>query len=254
VAIQERSVRSIEAFRRELRDEAEGAWRVPANWAEFYFWLAIFGGFVVALSRINLPLFRFLTQEDRLLEWIEFFGYFTAAVVGAVISVMLWRKGEKMYAFVYALFAVGAVFIYGEAIAWGQHIFGWSTPAFLNTINHQHETTLHNVEQAPFNLVMLGIGLYGSVVTWLVRARAGRPTSEAVNLLTPPLFLTSAFLVLFGYKLLRFTILPTDRYFVVNMGEWAEFCLATALAIFAVLQRRRIRTEGALPWRGAHRA
>jgi hypothetical protein len=57
----------------------------------------------------------------------------------------------------------------------------------------------------------------------------------------PPLFLTSAFSVMFLYKLVRFTVLPQSRYTITKFGEWAELCLALALGAFAWLQWRRCR-------------
>jgi hypothetical protein len=85
--------------------------------------------------------------------------------------------------------------------------------------------------------VMLFVGLYGSVGSWLVYRRLGR-LSPNWYLFMPPLFLAGAFLQLALYRLVRYTGVTGHRY-----GEWCEFCVALVIAIFLALNVRRLRSE-----------
>ena len=48
------------------------------------------------------------------------------------------------------LLTVGCFYTLGEEISWGQHYFGWHTPAWLVDVNDQNETNLHNVSTTIF--------------------------------------------------------------------------------------------------------
>jgi hypothetical protein len=130
----------------------------------------------------------------------------------------------------------------GEEISWGQRLFGWGTPEALQKINHQHETTVHNVRhvQDAFNAGLLCAGLYGSAVPVLAAFAGGR-WRRLPWLVVPPLSLVGAFLVLFGYKALRFTLFPEPRAAIVKYGEWPEACFGGAMLVFTLLVWRRPR-------------
>jgi len=72
----------------------------------------------------------------------------------------------------------------------------------------------HNIDavQQLTNLVYLAAGLYGSIVTWVVRWRRRNRPSELIDLLLPPLFLTGAFFVMFTYKFLRLAHFPNSGF------------------------------------------
>ena len=91
------------------------------------------------------------------------------------------------------------------------------------------------------NVVYLIAGLYGSIGAWIVRWGWRHRPSELVDFLMPPLFLTTAFFVMFGYKLLRFAFFPEAGFTVTRIGEWPELCLAFGFSAFAWLQWRRLR-------------
>ncbi len=230
-------MRRVASFRRELSDEATTDWRVAPHVAEALFLLPVVGALAVILSRASKPLYKLITGEDRLLEWGQFFGYAAALVLAVLLALSLWRAGRRGPALAYAALAAGCLLVAGEEIAWGQRVFGYGTPEELQEINRQGEATVHNIKsvQDVFSLALLFIGLYGSVGAWLFRWRARRRPNEIERLFVPPLFLTSAFLVLFGYKLIRYVALPQDRFTIVEFGEWPEFCLAAALPTFVLL-------------------
>jgi hypothetical protein len=90
------------------------------------------------------------------------------------------------------------------------------------------------------NITYLLAGFYGSIVTWVVRGKGLWNRAAVVDLLFPPIFLTAAFFVMFGYKSLRFSFFRESGFTVTRAGEWAEFCLALGFSVFAFLEWRRV--------------
>jgi hypothetical protein len=215
--------------------------------------LPFVGSAVVIVSWADRPLFHLLTDDDRILEWLQFVGYAAATVLGASIALRLWRARERALGGLYLAFTGGCLFITGEEVSWGQRVFDWDTPATLERINHQGETTVHNIGAVMdfTNSTMLLMGAVGAAAPWLAYRWRDRLPRDTVRLLVPPLFLTTAFLILFAYKGLRFTLFQHPQSATVSFGEWPELCLAYALGTFALLNRLALRapatTEDPLP-------
>lgn len=237
--------------RNELRTEA-GEWGVRWPHAEILFLVPFVGAVVVVLSRLHRPLFRFLTAEDHLLEWLQFAGFALAFLLAALAGWRLLRQGRTVAAAAFFVFALGCLLIAGEEIAWGQRLFGYETPENLEEINEQRETTVHNIGsvQDAANVVFALAGLYGAIAPWLLRLRPpGWTKGRDVRLFVPALFLSSYFLVVFGYKVLRYVFFPESGYTVTKVGEWPEYCIAFAFAAFSFLVARRVHAADALPLR-----
>lgn len=70
------------------------------------------------------------------------------------------------------LTTLGCVYFAGEELSWGQHLFGWGTPAYLEAVNDQEETNLHNIsswfDQKPRMLLEFWV-LIGGVILPLSR-------------------------------------------------------------------------------------
>jgi len=231
------------SFRMRLRQDASEHWGVPPRLAEALFVLPFIGAVLVVLARVHKPLFRFITNEDSVLEWPQFVGFAAASILAFACTWRLQQAGRPLLALAYLAFGLGCFFVAGEEIAWGQRILGYGTPERLEEINEQKEVTVHNIDsvQQLTNVVYLIAGLYGSIGAWIVRWRWRHRPSELVDFLMPPLFLTAAFFVMFGYKLLRFAFFPESSFTVTRIGEWPELCLAFGFSAFAGLQWRRLR-------------
>jgi hypothetical protein len=227
-----------------MPDEAS-AWGVSSRLARWLFLMPLIGSVLVVASRANKTVFRAIVDEDRLLEWLQFVGFAAASVLAFVCAWLLLKQERRALALAYALFGLLCFFIAGEEIAWGQRLFGFGTPQSLEEINRQEEVTVHNIGDVEnlANAVFLVVGLYGSVGACLIRLRVRRPSGNVLDLLVPPLFLTSAFFVIFAYKLLRYTLFPESGFTVTQVGEWPEFCLAFAFATYAFLVRRHLTSQ-----------
>lgn len=110
------------------------------------------------------------------------------SIIGAIVGIRLIRISAKLpstrlrvWVFMTML---GCVYFAGEELSWGQHIFGWGTPAYLEAVNDQEETNLHNIsswfDQKPRMLLELWV-LVGGVIlplTRLARKQSFAPTEE----------------------------------------------------------------------------
>jgi hypothetical protein len=203
-------------------------------------WLPVVGALVVAATLASRSLFYFLIQEDGPIEWSQFVGFLGASIGFALAAWRLLVRGDRLGAALLAIGALGIFGIAGEEISWGQRILGLDTPEALTAINHQHEINIHNITAFPVqrigNWLQLVLGLAGMVLPWLTRTRRPLVSVPVVRLLSPPLFLTSCFGILFAYRAIRFlweSSVGIDV--VVKFGEWPELCFAVALFAFSVL-------------------
>lgn len=65
------------------------------------------------------------------------------------------------------------IYVTGEEVSWGQHVFGWATPENWAAVNDQQETNLHNtsswLDQKPRLLLELGVIVGGLLIPLLRR-------------------------------------------------------------------------------------
>ncbi|QYG92956.1 hypothetical protein HC251_11295 [Iamia sp. SCSIO 61187] len=242
--------RSIEGARDLVDDalvEADEQWRVARPIGLALLVTPLLAAVAVAATLVHRPLFRWLTGEDGILEWSQFVA--DVIGVGAAVGVvsLLWRRREVAPALLWVAFAAALVFIAGEEISWGQRVFDLDTPAALEGRNHQGESNVHNIRvvQDSINVGFMLVGLYGSVVAVTLRRRLEEVRRPPwFDLVVPPMVLSSAFLLVFAYKLLRLVALQSPRFTIVKYGEVIELCTAGALSLFAILSVRRLSGPG----------
>ena len=101
-----------------LRQEASDPWGVPPGLAEALV-LPFIGAVAVVLARLYKPLFRFVTDEDSVLEWPQFLGFASASILAFACAWRLRQAGRPLLALAYLAFGLGCFFVAGEEIAWG---------------------------------------------------------------------------------------------------------------------------------------
>jgi hypothetical protein len=158
---------------------------------------------------------------------------------------MLWRRGHRWLAALYVVAALGAVFVAGEEISWGQRILGFVTPGELEDVNRQGETNVHNIGSvlALFNLGIMGVSL-GAIVLPFLRWTVWRDRARSVAgyVLIPPLALATAFAIPLVYRVVRLVFLPEAGARITKYQEFAELCFYFGLAAFFVLAYRAVRS------------
>jgi len=111
---------------------------------------------------------RWMTGESGILETAQF----VFMVIGLAIAVpLLFSPFVRRRPLVLALTAVAALaclFIGGEEVSWGQHIFFWQEPSLVTAINEKGELSLHNMnkgfERGPRTMLEIGVFAGGLVV------------------------------------------------------------------------------------------
>lgn len=221
------------------------AWGVGASGA----WIAMALPLLVAVGAGALVPFRsvflWLTAEDSVVEWLQFGAIVGIAFSFAVLALRT-RRRYPWFAALAAVIALGALFVAGEEISWGQRIFGWATPAELEEVNRQGESNIHNIlsVQRAFGLAELLAAAYGLTAPIAIAILARRHELPGWRyLVVPPLFLASAFAIAFAYRAARLTLLADAGRSVNRLGEVAELLLYAAILVFAVLALRRSGTE-----------
>jgi hypothetical protein len=198
---------------------------------------------IVALTAVYRPLYRAFINEDAIVEWAQFGVLLALVPMGIALAVRLWRRNERSFAALFAIAAVGAFFIAGEEISWGQRLLGWATPEDLAALNEQGETNIHNIGNvlAFLNLGMFVVTIVAGVMPFVWRwGSGGRSRDVATTILVPPLFLASSFLFAGAYRLFRYSIMPEAGYVLSRYGEVGELLLYGALLVFAILIYRKL--------------
>ena len=123
---------------------------------------------------------RWIAGERGLLELGQPVIVAVAAYYGVRILALRPALPKKWLGPWTFLLILGCIYVIGEELSWGQHLFGWGTPEWIDRLNDQGETNLHNVsswfDQKPrllleISIVIGGIGYpawsrYASLKEW----------------------------------------------------------------------------------------
>ncbi len=175
------------------------------------------------------------------------------SIIGAVIGVQIIRTSSPLLSHRVRIWVLlttlGCVYFAGEELSWGQHLVGWATPEYLEAINDQEETNLHNIsswfDQKPRLLLELWV-LIGGVVWPLYRLSKRSPLTvtngEGFWLWPTAEVLPTALLAIFVRlperikTLFEIEQLPLELRF----SEPQEYYFALFLLIYLASIRRRL--------------
>lgn len=228
--------------------ESAKEWNISKRVAWSILLVPIIGALLVGASRANRQLFTIITMEDGPLEWSQFFCFAGATLASLAVAFKRLRAGHPWQALLFVGFGLATFVIAGEEISWGQRVFGWQTPAELADINHQGETTVHNIRWVQ---ELLGLLLaFASGIAMILpfvgkKFEFGKRWDQGNFLFMPPLFSVTCFFAMFAYKLIRFALFRDSEFTVTKYGEWPELCFAAGLLIFAYLNHRRLSSQPA---------
>jgi len=197
---------------------------------------------LLALIVVDDPAFRWVTQEDGLIEWLQVAALLVGAGAFVVLAWRLRRSGRPIAIAAALVAAVGILIVAGEEISWGQRIFGWVTPAVLQAENVQGETNLHNLHAAA--LIVRVSQLAGAAYATLLPLALlfWRPSRRWLDpVLVPPIALLGFFAPLGIYWLLRVPLVPS--FTMTRFSEVPELTFYTGLALIGILNVRRLESS-----------
>lgn len=125
--------------------------------------------------------------------------------IGVALTTLLRmdRKKDPLLTAWVTLAGFCSLYVCGEEISWGQHIFDWKTPETWSVVNDQNETNLHNIsawlDQKPRAILEIGVIVGGIIIPLLGKFRpAALPKRFAA--FYPSLFLLPTALFAEGFK------------------------------------------------------
>jgi hypothetical protein len=230
---------------RSIFDDDAAAWGLSPRAALALATFPVVVAVLVAAAHLVHPIYRFLTAEDSVLEWLQVACLVGTALFLGLIARTLVGRREWLWAGLFAAGAVVVVFVVGEEVSWGQRLLGIETPEDIEAINNQGEINVHNVVGVLMSLnfaTMIGAGLAVALPLAVATAREfGWSVHRLAYRVVPPLALVTAFAIPFAYRFARFI---RSRGTSGSFAEMVEFSLYFGLLMFAFLLRRRIANEG----------
>jgi hypothetical protein len=240
-----RQLSSISKLIGQIYIDCENAWRLPP--------LAItaiaFLPFLVALSGIvafllGKPVYVWYTREDGPVETMQVLIWVILLVTCILVVRQLWRTGNKGMALLYTCVCVGAIFVIGEEISWGQRIFSWQTPLALEEMNRQGETNLHNLFAFGdfFKWMQLLIGIYGTFLPFVVvLIKVPERYRKLTSMIVPHYLLVPYFFLLMSWRVIH-NLTPLTQSLTFTSDKYTEIIeliMVLGLWLFMVYQTRQ---------------
>jgi hypothetical protein len=219
------------------------------GWNEAWWWLgmlAVVAVFVAASCWIDTEWHRrWVTRESGILETAQFIFM----VMGLALAVQLLfdpflRRRPLVFA-VTLIAALSCLYIGGEEVSWGQHIFFWQNPDLVTAVNDEGEFSIHNMnkafERTPRTVLELGV-LIGGLVVPVVCAFYPRLRQSRAALFLPSAVLVPAALFMLAFKI-DSTVSKWTGHAVLaaRPSEAVEFYLYFFIFAYLVIFERRIR-------------
>ena len=117
------------------------------------------------------------------------FIFMSAAFCIAVLTLIKIRGQNLWLTLWVGIAALASLYVAGEEVSWGQHIFDWGTPEFWQGLNDLGETSLHNttswLDQKPRLILLLGTIVGGLIVPALAKFKPSA-LPEKFTIIYPP--------------------------------------------------------------------
>lgn len=221
-----------------------------------WFWLSfgLLATMILARYFLSEDIYQYYVSEREygIVEWLQPVLLIPGIVFGA-LALRYWPRLPTMQARGWILLVtLGAIYMLGEEISWGQWIFMWDTPEFMLEHNKQHETNLHNASswfnQKPRLLLELWV-LFGAIRSGV---RAVKDKSDDIGSTsywfwpTKPLALTGvlAMLAMMPERVTDWWDILPPFPFDIDAAEAQELVLAVFLSLFLASAWIRLRNLG----------
>ncbi|MBM3543845.1 MAG: hypothetical protein FJX44_04970 [Alphaproteobacteria bacterium] len=172
---------------------------------------------------------------------------FTMMVIGLAIAIQLlfdpFVRRRPLVLFVTALAALSCLYIAGEEVGWGQHIFYWETGGTITGVNKSGEFGVHNAyesfEKVPRAILQIGVVVGGLLVPALC-AVVPRLRASRLALFLPSAILVPGALGMVLFKLVEYLGKTNTVQLAGRPSEAVEFYLYFFILAYLIVFERRI--------------
>lgn len=215
-----------------------------------WLWLWIPLAFIICQLGLELfapkPMLTRIHSENGPHEFLQFIIMVLAVfVAGQALSYKSVRKSPGLGAW-FILAFIGAFYVAGEEISWGQHIFEWSSPEFWKQINDQGETNLHNtsswLDQKPRLLLEIGVMAGGTIIPLLNRYRQ-RMLPRQFDSIYPPLILVPVALIVLLLKVSDKALEALDIQFFSRVSEVIELTTYYYVLLYLLQLKKKVTSK-----------
>jgi hypothetical protein len=214
----------------------------------WWLWLPVSLALVlIAIFQVDENFYRewVLPEGYGFLEFSQFVLAGAASVIGLALALNPFVRKRPIILATAFLGGLACLYIAGEEMSWGQHLFHWETPTEWAALNRQQETNLHNVydifDKTPRNVLMLGVVIGGLLMPL---AAAFRPKLRAMrwSLFLPATALLPTALLVVAFQLVS-DIQKVDLLegIVQRPSEVVELYLYFFLFAYMMIFGRRVR-------------
>jgi len=223
----------------------------------FFFPLALISLFV-ALKIIAPELYRSMNDETGLVKSAQSIACLIASAFALSIAAGFFKKGLRLYAALYAIFAACLFFVSMEEIGWALRIFHAQVPGYFRAHNIQQEVSLHNLPSMRWyvNEAYILVGFFCAFLWRVVPKKIKDADHAMTGYLIPekvlmlyfiPVFVLYTYFVYVSGILVRLT--GINAFHIGFMGgsypidfidqEPAELLMALGFLAFTVLNKHR---------------
>ena len=177
-------------------------------------------------------------SEDSLIEWVQFFCYFSSSIISFLIIFLDKNKNKfKLNNIVWLLLAIFCFYVAGEEISWAERITNFGSDA-IREFNYQGETNLHNLKgfQDYLHFSFIFSGLFFGWIGWRFLPRIEALPDKKYSLF---------FLFVAGHYALTDLSWITlgERYPPLSNSESIEFLMSSGL-FWHCLSQIKFRLKG----------
>ncbi|MCU0532792.1 MAG: hypothetical protein MUD14_02715 [Hydrococcus sp. Prado102] len=182
------------------------------------------------------PSYERMMGEGGFVEYGTTLTYILAFAFSLPIGNYFIRQKQKILGIIYYLLAAFFLFIALEEVSWGQTFFKWDTPDFLEEVNVQKETSLHNLVWFHYSLrdAIIVVSFLGGVSWWIALSlKFTRKFKQFIKYLIPDWYLSSFFITCFILSvILKFQ--DSLTFFISKDQEFAELILSLGFFLFVL--------------------
>ena len=202
--------------------------------------------------------YSLIIQEDSAIEYAQALFYFLSSILSGLIAKKFLKNSLTLHGTLYAILAVGLLFISLEEISWGQRIFNIPNSDYFAQHNVQREISLHNLNTVAHSLhqFYMIVGAYGAfswILVGLFMDKDKTKCQHLMNFIVPEWFISSYFFFVFFI----YTLFDYIRPFAVGIGisglqvgtflQWrdqepTELLLSLGFLTFTVSNYNKLKT------------